>query len=69
MNDIVQFYTTTIPRRHDTESRLLEEIAFLESRLVAFDHSGDNAYEKAMVRSYNALLNARRDQLSALLSA
>ncbi len=65
MSEIVSFYTTALPRVPETRSRLLEEIAWLESRLIEFDR-GDCAYEKAMVRSYTALLSARRDELVAL---
>ena len=62
------------PGHHDTPplqgadsiNRLKEEIAFLEARLDEMGQSGDCAYEKALVRSYNERLAARRDELAAL---
>ena len=50
----------------DSINRLQEEIAFLETRLDEMGGSGDCAYEKALVRSYNERLAARRDQLAAI---
>ncbi len=68
MSELVNFYTSSLPRRPETRTRLLEEIAFLESRLLAMD-SGDCAYEKTMARGYTALLSVRRNELAALPGA
>jgi hypothetical protein len=62
MHEIVDFYTTTLSTGFQGETRVLEEIAFLEARLAQLG-SGDCAYEKSMVRTYAALLQARRQQL------
>lgn len=51
---------------HEDAQRLLEEIAFMESRLVEIGHDGDCAYEKAMIRFYHQQLAARRERLSRL---
>ena len=66
MDDMVNFYTTALPVRPDSRSRLLEEIAYLESRLIDIGHEGDCAYERTLARGYNALLSARRNELAAL---
>lgn len=50
----------------DSINRLKEEIAFLESRLDEMGGSGDCAYEKALVRSYDERLALRRVELAAL---
>lgn len=66
MSEIVSFYTAAVPHRPESRSRLLEEIAYLEARLMEIGENGDCAYEKAMVRSYTALLETRRNELLAL---
>lgn len=48
------------------KDRLMEEIAFFESRLLEMGHSGDCAYENALARTYQALLDARRHALTVL---
>lgn len=65
MHEIVDFYTAALNTGSYSESRLLEEIAFLEARLTQLD-SGDCAYEKSMARTYAALLATRRQQLEGL---
>jgi hypothetical protein len=66
MNMLAQTYTNTTPQRDQSHSRLLEEIAYLEARLIAMGQTGDCAYEKAMARSYRELLQLRRRELEAL---
>jgi hypothetical protein len=48
------------------KARLMEEIAFFEARLLQMGHSGDCAYENALARTYQALLDARRHALTVL---
>ncbi len=67
MNEIVAFYTQPVPRGHEHHSRLLQEIAFLETRLFELD-GGDCAYERSLTRTYSALLNLRRGELARLNS-
>lgn len=66
MNTFVESYTTATPSREQSHSRLLEEIAYLEARLIAIGQTGDCAYEKAMARSYTQLLQLRRHELEKL---
>lgn len=66
MQEILQSYSTTPPHRDHGYSRLLEEIAYLEARLIAIGQTGDCAYEKSLARSYTELLLARRRQLASL---
>jgi hypothetical protein len=66
MNMLAQSYTTATPGRDNSYSRLLEEIAYLEARLIAIGQTGDCAYEKAMARSYRELLRQRRCDLMML---
>ena len=47
-------------------ARLMEEIAFFGARLLAMGHNGDCAYENALARTYQALLDARRHALTIL---
>lgn len=70
MNDIVAFYTQPLPHGHEHRSRLLQEIAFLEGRLTDLSAigEGDNAYERALGRTYQALLGLRRSELASLNS-
>ena len=63
MHEIVDFYTAALPTGAHGETRLLEEIAFLQARLTQIG-SGDCAYEKSMARTYAALLEARRRELA-----
>lgn len=66
MQEIVQSYTK--PQTHPDHgySRLLEEVAYLEARLIAIGQTGDCAYEKSLARSYTELLIARRRQLASI---
>ncbi|MEN8169744.1 MAG: hypothetical protein ABFS08_05925 [Pseudomonadota bacterium] len=65
MNMLAQTYTTPTPHRDHSHGRLLEEIAYLEARLIAIGQTGDCAYEKSMARSYTQLLQLRRRELSS----
>jgi hypothetical protein len=67
MNEIAAFYTQPLPRSHEHHSRLLQEIAFLEGRLADLSATGDgdNAYERALGRTYKALLGLRRGELAS----
>ena len=66
MNMLVESYTTATPGRDPSYSRLIEEIAYLEARLIAIGQTGDCAYEKSMARSYTQLLRQRRCELMTL---
>ena len=68
MNMLATSYTTATPHRDHSLSRLLEEIAYLEARLIAIGQTGDCAYEKSMARSYRELLSLRRKELCSLNS-
>lgn len=46
------------------QTRILEEIAYLEARLIDIGGNGDCAYEKSLARSYQALLVERRQLLA-----
>jgi hypothetical protein len=69
-HEIVAFYTQPLPRSQEHRSRLVQEIAFLEGRLIDLDATGDgdNAYERALGRTYQALLGLRRSELATLNS-
>ncbi len=66
MQEMIQHYTRPLPQRDHSHARLLEEIAYLEARLIAIGQTGDCAYEKSLARSYAELLRARRKQLNTL---
>ncbi len=66
MNSLAQSYTIATPGGEQGRSRLIEEIAYLEARLIAMGQNGDCAYEKAMARSYRELLRQRRQELGSL---
>ena len=66
MNMLVESYATPTPGRDQSYSRLIEEIAYLEARLIAIGQNGDCAYEKSMARSYRELLRERRCDLMML---
>ncbi len=66
MNMLVESYTIATPHREQSHSRLIEEIAYIEARLIAIGQTGDCAYEKAMARSYQQLLQQRRQELACL---
>lgn len=66
--EIVTFYTQPLPHGQEHRSRLAQEIAFLEGRLHTLNRfgDGDNAYERALTRTYQALLGLRRRELATL---
>ena len=66
MQEMLQSYTRPTPHPDHGYSRLIEEIAYLEARLIAIGQTGDCAYEKSLARSYTELLLARRRQLTSL---
>jgi hypothetical protein len=47
---------------------LRQEIAFFEARLTEMGEQGDCAYERALSKAYQVLLQERRNQLAALQS-
>ena len=63
MQELLQSYTIAPAHPDHVHGRLLEEIAWLEARLVSIGHTGDCAYEKKLARSYQELLSARRQEL------
>lgn len=68
MQEMLHNYTMPTPQRDHSYTRLVEEIAYLEARLIAIGQTGDCAYEKSLARSYAELLHARRNQLASLSS-
>jgi len=66
MQELLQNYTMPRTQRDHSYTRLLEEIAYLEARLIAIGQTGDCAYEKSLARSYSELLRTRRMQLATL---
>lgn len=70
MSEVIEFYTQPLPAGHEHHSRLMQEIAFLEARLCQLDDGseGDCAYERALSRTYTALLGLRRQELATLNS-
>lgn len=66
MQELIQNYSVARPHPDQGHTRLLEEIAYLEARLVAIGQTGDCAYERSLARSYTELLRARRRQLAAI---
>ena len=67
MQEMLKSYGTPTIHPDHTHSRLLEEIAYLEARLIAIGQTGDCAYEKSLARSYTELLRARRRQVARSL--
>lgn len=65
MQALIQSYTTPPVHRDHVHGRLLEEIAWLEARLLGMGYTGDCAYEKKLARSYQDLLQARRQELAS----
>lgn len=65
MQEMLQSYARPVQHPDHGYSRLLEEIAYLEARLIAIGQTGDCAYEKSLARSYTELLRARRRQLAS----
>ena len=66
MQQMIHHYSRRLPLHAQNHTRLLEEIAYLEARLIAIGETGDCAYEKSLARSYTELLHARRQQLNRL---
>ncbi|SCZ52570.1 hypothetical protein [Thiohalomonas denitrificans] len=64
MENTAHFYRQlpVSPTQHQT--RMLEEIAYLEARLRDIGITGDCAYEKSLARTYDVLLRERREQLA-----
>jgi|GEM_PF-1639912 len=71
MNEVVEFYTTALPKGPHHQERLRTEIAWLEARLHELGQPGDNdsAYERKLARTYKALLGVRRGELGACAAA
>ena len=63
MQALITHYGHPSTHHQQSLSRLLEEIAWLEARLISIGHTGDCAYEKKLARSYQELLIARRKEL------
>lgn len=63
MQSLAHFYSEHAGSISPHQTRLLEEIAFLEARLHHIGQTGDCAYEKSLARSYDTLLRERRRQL------
>lgn len=66
MTELIEFYTAALPRGPHSESRLIEEIAFLEIRAREAARHANCAYERSLARTYSALLKARRAELAQL---
>jgi hypothetical protein len=63
------YQTSAVIRRAacPDRTRLLEEIATLEQRLLAMGEDGDCAYERAMSTLYRAIVDDRKQQLTRLM--
>jgi hypothetical protein len=56
-----------VPNHTDDDmDRVKKDIAYFEARLNELGQSGDCAYEKAMVKVYDSMLEDRRRQLALL---
>lgn len=66
MQQLIHHYSQRPPLHDQNHTRLIEEIAYLEARLIAIGETGDCAYEKSLARSYTELLHSRRKQLNSL---
>ncbi len=64
MQKLAHFYGAAPTQPNAYQTRLIEEIAYLEARLHDIGITGDCAYEKALARSYDLLLKDRRRQLA-----
>jgi hypothetical protein len=64
MQDVMSHDTRPLLQREQNYIRLLEEIAYLEVRLITIGQTGDCAYEKSLARNYSELLRTRRRQLA-----
>jgi hypothetical protein len=67
MNELIDFYTAALPRSPHSETRLREEIAFLETKARELSGDANCAYEKSLARTYHALLQARRAELATII--
>jgi hypothetical protein len=56
------------PSTHTEEQWLHEEIGMLESRLAEISSGRDSAYEKALMRSYEAMIRDCQSRLANLRS-
>jgi hypothetical protein len=63
MHNLAHFYAAK-PTAADRQTRMLEEIAYLEARLRDIGGNGDCAYEKSLERSYRSLISERRQLLA-----
>jgi hypothetical protein len=66
MDELVEYYSHKKNGADNKLSHLIEEIAFLEGRLLAIGQTGDCAYEKSLSKTYRSLLCERRKQLNIL---
>ena len=58
--------STQQPGLRHAADYLRQEIAFLETRLLEMGDRGDCAYEHALSKAYQVLLQERRQQLARL---
>ena len=66
MKEMLQSYSKPVLHPDQGYSRLIEEVAYLEARLIAISRNGDCACEKSLARGYSELLRARRRRLATL---
>lgn len=66
MDQLLDYYGTKKSTTDTRLSHLIEEIAFLEGRLITIGQTGDCAYEKSLSKTYRDLLRVRRKQLNIL---
>lgn len=66
METMAYFYTAAVPAGPDYSTRLLEEIAYFETRLETLRNYTSCAYDRALVRSYEAIIDSRRKQLATI---
>lgn len=60
---------TELVHKIHSQDQLKKDIAYFEARLEELGQSGDCAYEKAMVRVYDSMLEDRRRILAQLQTA
>lgn len=66
MDTLASFYTAALPAGPDYAARLREELAYLEHRLASLRAESDCAYDRALQRGYEAVIDSRRRQLAQL---
>lgn len=54
------------PPMHTEDQRLNEEIGAFKSRLAEISNGRDSAYEKALMRSYETMIQDRQSRLAEL---